>query len=111
MHLLPDNSGFICFERDWVPNNCTLLDEFGKERFRLTVPWQLTNAQNRKSEGPPTSFARLDGPVRNPADGRIGEFGVVAWVEYAGFYYFELNTVRANFCGAKRYATDFIFIN
>lgn len=100
-HLLPDDSGFICFEKYWVPNNCTLLDAFGRERFRLTVPWQLTSHQNPKSQNAPTSFARVGGPCINPDDDRLGEFGVIAWVEDAGFYYFELNYRTGEFLWGK----------
>lgn len=44
--VLPDASGFTCFESDRKPDNCLLLDIFGKERMRLTVPWQLARPQN-----------------------------------------------------------------
>jgi hypothetical protein len=90
-HELPDASGFICFEKPWVPNNCLLLDVYGKERMRLTVPWQLTKPQNPESAKPPTSFARVSPPFINPVDGKEGKFGVNAWVEHAGTYYFELD--------------------
>ena len=36
---LPDATGFICFESDSKPDNCTLLDAYGKERMRLSVFW------------------------------------------------------------------------
>lgn len=91
LNLLPDASGLICFESDWKPDNCLLLDAFGKERMRLTIPWQLTREKNPESAKPPTSFASVSGPLVNPADGKSGEFGVIAWVEHAGHYYFELD--------------------
>lgn len=91
LHLLPDASGFICFENPWVPNNYLLLDAYAKERVHLTVPWQLTKPQNPKSADPPTFFAPLSDPYINPADGKPGQFGITAWVEYAGRYYFELD--------------------
>lgn len=95
--VLPDASGFICLESDWKPDNCLLLDVFGKERMRLTVPWQLTRAMNLESAKPPTSFARVSAPFVNPSDGKAGEFGVIAWVELAGHYYFELNYHTGDF--------------
>jgi hypothetical protein len=90
-HELPDATGFICFESDWKPDNCLLLDAFGKERMRLVVPWQLARPQNPESAKPPTSFAGVSEPYVNPTDGKAGEFGVTAWVELAGKYYFELD--------------------
>ena len=91
MRELPDSSGFICFECGRTPDNCLLLDAYGKERMRLTVPWQLTKSQNPESARPPTSFASTSTPYVNPADGKEGLFGVTAWVENAGKYYFELD--------------------
>jgi len=88
---LPDASGFIGFERDRKVDNCLLLDALGKVRMRLAVPWQLTTSQNPDSSKPPTSFSSASDPYINPADGKLGEFGVVAWVEFAGLYYFELD--------------------
>lgn len=100
-HELPDSSGFICFESSWEPDNCLLLDAHGQERMRLTVPWQLTRPQNSESSKPPTSFARVSGPLVNPANGELGEFGVIAWVENAGHYYFELNFHTGAFLWGK----------
>ncbi|GAA4346849.1 hypothetical protein GCM10023165_31660 [Variovorax defluvii] len=90
-HVLPDASGFIGFEKGWQPNNCVLLDVYGKERMRLTVPWQLTRPKNPESAKPPTSFTNVSDPYVNPENGKEGQFGVTAWVEYAGMYYFELD--------------------
>jgi hypothetical protein len=90
-HVLPDASGFIGFEKRGAPDNCLLLDAFGKERMRLTVPWELTKPRNPESSKPPTSFVNVSEPYVNPIDGRKGDFGVTAWVEYAGRYYFELD--------------------
>ncbi len=90
--VLPDASGFIGFEQHrQEPDNCLLLDAYGKERMRLTVPWELTRHQNPESAKPPTSFENVSAPYVNPVDGKRGEFGVTAWVEYAGKYYFELD--------------------
>lgn len=100
-YVLPDASGFICFERDHIPNNCTLLDVYGKERMRLTVPWQLTAANNPASNAPPTSFWGISEPYLNPADGQKGEFGVKAWVEFSGEYYFELDCRTGLFLWGK----------
>lgn len=90
-HLLPDASGFLCCERAHTPNNCTLLDAFGQERMRLTVPWPLTTANNPASNAPPTSFWGVSGPYAHPTNGQVGQFGIKAWVELAGEYYFELD--------------------
>lgn len=99
---LPDASGFICFESEWKPDNCTLLDAYGKERMRLTVPWQLTGSTNPDSGQPPTSFENISEPYINPADGIEGKFGVTAWVEYAGKYYFEFDYHTGQFLWCKR---------
>jgi hypothetical protein len=99
--VLPDASGFICFEDDWKPDNCLLLDVYGKERMRLTVPWQFTRPRNPESARPPTSFARVNEPCINPADGTEGQFGLNAWVEHAGTYYFELNYHTGQFLWGK----------
>lgn len=100
-HVLPDASGFICFESSQVPNNCTLLDAYGRERMRLTVPWQLTAANNPASNDPPTFFLDVSETYINPADGGQGKFGVKAWVEFAGEYYFELDWHTGKFLWGK----------
>mgnify|MGYP003585633687 CR=1 FL=1 len=94
---LPDAKGFIGFERDRTVDNCLLLDVYGKERMRLTVPWQLTKSLNPESANPPTSFSSVSDPYVNPADGKAGLFGVVAWVEFAGLYYFEMDYQTGEF--------------
>lgn len=99
---VPDASGFICFESDWKPDNCTLLDAYGKDRMRLTVPWQMTGSTSPESGQPPTSFENISEPYINPADGKQGKFGVTAWVEYAGKYYFELDYHTGQFLWCKR---------
>jgi hypothetical protein len=66
-------------------------DAYGKERMRLTVPWQMTGSTSSESGQPPTSFANISAPYTNPADVKEGKFGVTAWVEYAGKHYFELD--------------------
>jgi hypothetical protein len=100
--ILPDASGFIVFEQKrWEPDNCLLLDAYGKERMRLTVPWQLTHPKNPESAKPPTSFDNIGGPYINPADGKQGKFGVTAWVEHAGKYYFELDYHTGQFLWGK----------
>jgi hypothetical protein len=101
-HLLPDNNGFLRFESGWDrTDNCLLLDAYGKERMRLTVPWQLTAANYPASNAPPTSFWGISEPDINPADGKKGEFGVKAWVELAGEYYFELDWRTGQFLWGK----------
>lgn len=91
LYLLPDASGFICIENSHVPNNCTLLDAHGQERLRLTVPWQLATLNSHASDAPPAYFVSTSTPYLNPADGQPGQFGVKAWVEFGGEYYFELD--------------------
>lgn len=98
---LPDATGFISFESAHIPNNCALLDAYGKERMRLTVPWQLTAANNPASNAPPTSFWGISDPYVNPADSKLGVFGVKAWVELAGEYYFELDWRTGQFVWGK----------
>lgn len=100
--MLPDSTGFICFESESKPDNCTLLDAYGKERMRLTVPWRLTGSTSPESGHPPTSFENISEPYVNPADGRPGKFGVTAWVEYAGKHYFELDYHTGQFLWCKR---------
>lgn len=99
--VLPDASGFIGFEKGWNPNNCLLFDAYGKERMRLTVPWELTKSKNPESANPPTSFANVSEPYINPVDGKEGLFGVTAWVEHAGKYYFELDYHTGQFLWGK----------
>lgn len=101
LYLFPDASGFIRIETNSMPNNCTLLDAHGKERMRLTVPWQLTTANNPESNAAPTCFVSTCDPYINPADGRPGQFGVRAWVEFAGEYYFELDWRTGKFLWGK----------
>lgn len=91
LNELPDATGFIGFEAGWKPNNCVLFDVFGKERMRLTVPWKLTRPQNPESAKPPTTFVGVSPPFVNPSDAGEGRFGVNAWVEHAGTYYFEFD--------------------
>lgn len=99
--LLPDATGFIAFEQGWKPDNCLLLDAYGKERMRLVVPWELTGSTNPESAKAPTSFANVSEPYDNPADGKKGQFGVTAWVEHAGNYYFELDYHTGKFLWGK----------
>ncbi len=94
--LLPDASGFICFEKMWIPNNCVLLDAYGKERMRLSVPWEMTGAGN--SEG--ATFGNIDGPYTNPTTGQSGVFGINGWVGHSKFY-FELNYQTGKFLWCK----------
>jgi hypothetical protein len=42
IHVLPDASGFICFEDGRDTDNCYILDAYGDECYRLRVPWELT---------------------------------------------------------------------
>ena len=112
-YLLPDSTGFICFDRNRKPDNCLLLDAYGKERLRLTVPWELTGididnearawlkGQGKPYAPPEVYFCNISGPYENPADGKMGQFGVTAWIEYAGMYYFELDYHTGKFLWGK----------
>lgn len=101
--LLPDSSGFICTETSrWEPNNCSLLDALGHERMRLTVPWEMTGAANSISGTSPTSFAGVSEPYRNMISNESGQFGLKAWVEHAGMYYFELDFSSGQFLWCKK---------
>lgn len=102
-HLLPDSSGFLRFESGWDrSDNCLLLNAYGKERMRLTVPWEMTGSKHAESALAPTSFANISGPYVNPADGKEGQYGVTAWVERAGMFYFELDYHTGQFLWCKQ---------
>jgi hypothetical protein len=100
--VLPDATGFIAFESDWKPNNCLLLDVYGKERMRLTVPWEMTGSTHPESARAPTSFANISEPYEHPQTGEKGKFGVTAWVERMGKFYFELDYHAGKFLWCKQ---------
>ncbi|HET6553642.1 MAG TPA: hypothetical protein VFG49_08900, partial [Dyella sp.] len=89
---LPDSSGFICFEAVFKPDNCYVLDAYGKERYRLRVPWELTAYDV-------PSGAKMW--FRNVSTHPDGQFGVTAWIEYAGDFYFELDYHEGRFLWGK----------
>jgi hypothetical protein len=92
--LLPDASGLICFEPTYErPDNCYILDAYGKERFRLRVPWKLT-----PYDVPPAAKMWF----RNIGTHDDGQFGVTAWIEYAGDFYYELDYHEGNFLWGKQ---------
>jgi len=70
--------------------------------MRLTVPWQMTGSTSPESGQSPTTFGLVSAPYVNPADGQEGKFGVTAWVEYAGKFYFELDYHSGQFLWCKR---------
>lgn len=96
-YQLPDATGFISFEAGWEPDNCLLLDVFGNQKARLTVPWQMTGAQSKEG----AAFGNVDGPYANPADSKMGNFGVSGWVGESKFY-FELDYHTGAFLWCKR---------
>lgn len=96
---LPDSSGFICFERSQERDNCLLLDAHGEKRVRLAVPLALTRSKDIESVQ--AYFLNLSGPYVNPVNGKKGKFGVTAWVEYSGKYYFELDYENGEFLWGK----------
>ncbi len=94
---LPDASGFLLCEKVDRPDNLLLLDVYGKERMRLSVPWQLTRLPTPESAKYPTRFIGLTTPWANPKTGEVGKFAVLAWVQYAGDYAFELDWQTGEF--------------
>lgn len=89
--IFPDSSGFLLCEKVDRPDNLVLLDVDGKERMRLSVPWQLTRDPHSESAAYPSHFVGLTTPWDNPKTGEVGQFAVLAWVQYAGDYAFELD--------------------
>jgi hypothetical protein len=85
---LPDASGFICFEDDRDTDNCYVTDIYAEQRYRLRVPWKLT-----PYEVPPGAKMWF----RNEGTHNDGKFGVTAWIEYAGDFYFELDYHEGRF--------------
>ena len=88
---LPDASGFLVCENVERSDNLLLLDAYGKERMRLSVPWHLTHQPTVKSAAYPSRFIGLTTPWDNPETGVEGKFALLTWVEYAGDYAFELD--------------------
>lgn len=99
--ILPDASGFIVIYKSKVPDNCLLIDAKGNLKSRLSVPWQLTKHPNITSNTPPTCFLEIAAPRNNPTDGNLGKFGILAWVELQGLYYFELDLNSGKFIWGK----------
>jgi len=97
--LLPDASGFICFESQRHIDNCRLLDVYGKERIRLTVPYVLTGKDIPADAE--MWFRNVSEPYVNPQNDKKGQFGVTVWIEYAGDYYFELDWHSGHFLWGK----------
>ncbi len=88
---LPDASGFLLCENVERSDNLVLLDAYGEERLRLSVPWQLTRRPTPASAGYPSRFIGMTTPWENPRTGQPGQFAVLTWVQYAGDYAFELD--------------------
>lgn len=99
--LLPDRSGLLLCEKINRTDNLVLLDTHGNERLRLAVPWQMTGSTHTESGRYPTRFIGPTTPWENPATGEPGHYGVLAWVEYAGDYYFELDYRNGKFLWCK----------
>lgn len=89
---LPDSSGFICFEDYRSNDNCSLLDAYGENRCRLIVPVDLTGY-----EVPPQAERWFRDIGTYPG----GQYGVTAWVERAGDFYFELDYREGRFLWGK----------
>lgn len=101
--VLPDKSGFISFDyTGWKPDNCVLLDAYGKERMRLTVPRHLTGGLVDPSyETGEATFINVSEPYTNPRTGIEGQFGVTAYVE-GGKFYFELDYHTGQFLWCRQ---------
>lgn len=97
LHELPDASGFLLCEKIKRSDNLVLLDAYGKERMRLSIPWQLTRHPTPQSANYPSHFLGLTTPWDNPQTGEQGKFSVLAWVEHAGDYAFELDWQTGQF--------------
>lgn len=89
---LPDASGFICFDSGFIPDGCYVLDAYGAQRYSLTVPWELTPYE-----------VPLEAKMwfRNIGTHPDGQFGVTAWIEFAGDFYFELDYHEGRFLWGK----------
>lgn len=81
-------------------DNLLLLDSYGKERMRLSIPWQLTRQPTSLSAEYPSHFLGLTTPWDNPKTGEVGQFAVLAWVQYGGDYAFELDWRTGQFLWA-----------
>lgn len=92
VYVLPDKSGFVIIEKAWKPDNCLLLDAYGKERMRLIAPWQMTGAQ--LPEG--VTFGYPEKGYSNPKTGAPGSYGINGWVGHSKFY-FELDYQTGTF--------------
>lgn len=97
LDLIPDATGFLLCENVDRADNLVLLDAYGKERMRLAVPWQLTRQPTPESAAYPSHFIGLTAPWDNPHTGEEGKFAVLAWVQHAGDYAFELDWVTGQF--------------
>lgn len=97
LDVLPDGSGFLLSEKGERSDNLVLLDAHGKERMRLSVPWQLTRDPHPEMAAYPSHFLGLTTPWDNPQTGEEGKFAVLAWVQYAGDYAFELDWKTGQF--------------
>lgn len=92
LHILPDKSGFVCIEKTEQSNNCTLINAFGSERLRIDVPLHLIGGKSLKIGGSEKCyFYNVSAPYVNPLNGISGVFGLIAFIEDVGEYYFELD--------------------
>lgn len=95
--VLPDGSGLLLCEKLNRSDNLLLLDAFGKERMRLSVPWQLTRDPHPKMATYPSHFVGRTTPWANPTTEEEGKFALLTWVQYAGDYAFELDWKSGQF--------------
>lgn len=95
--MLPDGSGFLLCENLPRSDNLVLLDVYGGERTRLSIPWQLTRTPTQLSAAYPSRFIGMTTPWDNPKTGDKGKFGILTWVEFAGDYCFELDYHKGKF--------------
>ena len=90
---LPDASGFLLCENVKRIDNLLLLDAYGKERMRLSIPWEMTGEEFVEGGKEQTFFLGLTSPWPNPKTGEEGKFGVktCALDRWGMAYYFELD--------------------
>ncbi|MES2415262.1 MAG: hypothetical protein V4614_15780 [Pseudomonadota bacterium] len=91
LRMTPDASGFLLCEQEERSDNLVLLNAYGQERMRLTLPWQLTRSPTLEDAKYPSHFLGLTTPWDNTRTGEKGNFAVLAWMQCAGDYAFELD--------------------
>lgn len=102
VQILPDRSGLICLESNRqgskfetsMQTAAFILNTDGSLRCRLEVPTELTGRDV------PASASKSFGWIEKSSIGEA-RYGLVASIEYAGDYYFELNYHTGEFLWGK----------